>query len=160
MKKLCIIVTVLLLCTSAYAKIPVRVSIGGETELGTDVESYNSFFDLELNLNVYFWKCKWTTYAGNRVWFVLDFPADKLVTGYPFRNIYFYGTRFNIAGFFIDYQHFCNHPVKTSQIHDGYVEVEGNRFYSLNKKWWSNYWGETLDTISIGCEFEFDVYHN
>jgi hypothetical protein len=83
-----------------------------------------------------------------------------MITGYPFRNIYFYGTRLNIAGFFIDYQHFCNHPVQSTSIHCKYTKINGIKYYGQTESWYSNFYGETISTVSIGYEFEFDVYHN
>lgn len=147
MKKICTCLLILALSGSAYA---LKITVSGEVELGTDVESYNTFLDVDLGFNFYFWKCHNYTYVGSRTWFVADWQG---LSGYPYREIYYYGNRFYVAGFFIDVQHFCNHPVYSTSIHS--KEVSWN---NPNDDWWSNVWGDTITTISIGYKFELPVY--
>jgi hypothetical protein len=133
MKKILLIIA-LLFAIPIYAE--TRLTIGGEVQLGSDIESYNSFASIELNFNLYFWKCKNSVYGGYTTWFVMNWNE---FSGHPFRDIYHVGNRFSIYGFFIDVKHFCNHPVVS------------------NRKWQSNFWGENITAISIGYEFEFTI---
>lgn len=141
MKKLIIIF--LLLSSPLVAG--TKVTISGELELGSDVQSYNAFFDVNLGLNVYYWKLKNYTYVGSTTWMVADWNKPS---AYPFREIYYYGNRLSVYGAFIDVKHFCNHAVRSSAIH-------GDEYES--KKWRSNFWGETITSISVGYEFELVV---
>jgi len=143
------------------------VSIGGETELGTDTESYNSFANIGLNLNLYFSRCKLSLGGGCLTWFMLD--LNNTISGYPYRIIYDVNSTFMVfvpkntnSGFFVNVKHFCNHPVKSSMIHNEKIFNASNKTYytTENKKWLSNFYGETISTISIGYEFEFSIYHN
>lgn len=154
MKKIALACILVFLCSSAYA-IDVKLTLSGEVELGSDVDSYNSFADVNAAFNLYFWKCKISLYGGNLCWLQMDWQKPS---GYPFREIYTYGARFNIAGFFINYQHFCNHPVKSNKLH--IKQLGKSNYYTMNEKWYSNFWGETITTVSVGYEFEFDIWHN
>lgn len=161
MKKL-IIITVLIFAfiSIGYAetkKIPVRFTLSGEIKLGSDIDSYNAFADLYASLNLYVWKCKFSFFGGNLCWFQMDWNKPS---GYPFRNIYSYGGRFEIAGFFIQAEHFCNHPVKSNQLHTESYYIYGNKYYNENQKWYNNFWGETITTVSVGYTFEFDIWKN
>lgn len=144
MKKMIIII--LLLSAPVFAG--TKVTISGELELGSDVKSYDAFLDVNLGLNVYWKMIKNYTYVGNTAWMVMDWGKPS---AYPFRNIYYYGNRFSVAGAFIDVKHWCNHAVKSNALH---VDAYGYE----NKEWRSNFWGETITTISIGYEFELPVY--
>ena len=140
-----LILIFLLLSSPAWAT---KVTISGELELGSDVKSYDAFIDVNLGLNVYWKMIKNYTYIGNTAWMVMDWGKPS---AYPFRNIYYYGNRFSVAGAFVDVRHFCNHAVKSTALH---VDAYGYE----NKEWRSNFWGETITTISIGYEFELPVY--
>jgi hypothetical protein len=133
----------------AHAEIPVKLTFGGEIGLGSDLYSYNSFCDIRASINVYVWKCKFTLYGSNLCWMRMDWNEPA---GYPFREIYLYGGRFEISGFFIDYQHFCNHAVRSMQIHENNGEP--------NQNWYNNFWGESITTVKVGYEFEFIIWKN
>lgn len=139
----------LLLCSTAFAKVDAKITFSGDVALGSDIASYNAFCDMKVGFNIYFWKCKNTLYGGSLTWMQMDWSG---ASAYPFREIYFYGNRFSLVGFYIDVKHFCNHPVYSSKIHGEPMRE--------NYKWWSNEWGQTITAISIGYEFEFDVWHN
>jgi hypothetical protein len=152
-----IIFCFLLVSSSVYA-IPASISIAGQIELGSDAYSYTTFETIDLGLKINFWKCKNYLYIGQTSWMEMDWNK---FSAYPFRIIYYYGNRFSIAGFFIDVRHFCNHPVKSNQIHCySWKEIDGIKYYAQNENWYSNFWGETITTISIGYEFEFELWHN
>ena len=136
-------------CSVSYA-IPVSLTLSGEIELGSDIASYNAFADVNAAFNIYFWKCKNSLYGGSTTWMQMDWNKPS---AYPFREIYYYGNRFSIYGFFVDVRHFCNHSVKSNALHTDAYGYE-------NKQWRSNFWGETMTTISVGYEFEFDIWHN
>jgi len=154
--KTLLLIGVLFLAIPAYSE--TKITVFGELELGHDLDSNKSYADFDLGIRFYFWKCKWSVYGGSLTWFELQFPADKLVTGYPFREIYKYGSRFSIAGFFIQAEHFCNHPVKSNNLHSNTIVYKEIEYHSNTQKWWSNFWGETMTTISIGYEFEFPIW--
>lgn len=154
-KILCSLFLVITLYSVAESKIPVKLTFSGNLEIGSDVDSYNSFFDIQAAFNVYVWKCKFSFFGSNLSWVRLNW---RELSGYPFRNIYSYGGQFEIAGFFIQCSHFCNHPVKSNMLHTDYITFHGEEYYRMNEKWWSNFWGETMTTISIGYEFEFTLY--
>lgn len=143
-------------------KVPMRLTVGGAFDLGSDVDSKNCFNDIELNLNYYVWIFKFQMYVKNTCWFVIDPPAGS---GYPFRHIYQYGGRVKIWGFFIDVNHFCNHPVssigpdKTELVyfHEG---KEEKTYINMNRNWYSNFWVESITSIKIGYEFEFNLFKN
>ena len=59
---------------------------------------------------------------------------------------------YQLKDFFINIYHFCNHAIYSEKIHDS-----GENW---NDRWWSNRWGETMTTISIGYEFELPVYNS
>ena len=144
-------------CSVAYA-IPVRLTLSGEIELGSDIASYNAFADVNAVFNLYFWKCKNSLYGGSTTWMQMDWNKPS---AYPFRGIYYLGNRFSVYGFFVDVRHFCNHPVKSNQIHcDPWKKINGVKYYAQNEKWYSNFWGETITTVSVGYEFEFEIWHN
>lgn len=152
-----IIFCFLLVSSSVYA-IPASISIAGQIELGSDAYSYTTFETIDLGLKINFWKCKNYLYIGQTSWMEMDWNK---FSAYPFRIIYYYGNRFSIAGFFIDVRHFCNHPVKSGPLHQwNYIENGTTRVFVPTQKWWNNYWGETITTISIGYEFEFELWHN
>lgn len=161
MKKIALACVFALLCSSAHA-IDVKLTLSGEIELGSDIASYNAFADVNAAFNLYFWKCKNSLYGGSTTWMQMDWNEP---TAYPFREIYYLGNRFSIYGFFIDVKHFCNHPVKSNELHNSqktYWDSSGKSttYYSMNSKWYSEFWGETITTVSIGYEFEFDIWHN
>lgn len=149
-----LLIGLLLLAIPAYSE--TKITVFGEAELGHDLLSNMSYADFDLGIRFYFWKCKWDFYGGSLTWFEMEFPADKLVTGYPFREIYKYGSRLSIAGFFIQAEHFCNHAVKSNELH---MDKKFGDRYLMKEKWWSNFWGETMTTISIGYEFEFPIWN-
>lgn len=148
-----------MLFMSAYSyAVPVRLTLSGEIELGSDIASYNAFANVNAAFNLYFWKCKNKLYGGSLTWMQMDWQQP---TAYPFREIYYFGNRFSLYGFFVDVKHFCNHPVKSDALHTMYYTDYNGMTYTLNnKRWWSNYWGEAMTTVSVGYEFEFDIYHN
>jgi hypothetical protein len=156
MKKIALACVFALLCSSAHA-IDVKLTLSGEIELGSDIASYNAFADVNAAFNLYFWKCKNSLYGGSTTWIRMDWYKPS---AYPFREIYYYGNRFSLYGFFIDVKHFCNHPVKSNELHSTRIVINGRDYYTMNEKWYSNFWGETLTTISVGYEFEFDIWHN
>lgn len=154
MKKIALACVFALLCSSANA-IDVKLTLSGEIELGSDIASYNSFADVNAAFNLYFWKCKNSLYGGSTTWMQMDWYKP---TAYPFREIYYYGNRFSLYGFFVDVRHFCNHPVKSNKLH--IKQLGESNYYTMNEKWYSNFWGETITSISVGYEFEFDIWHN
>ena len=107
---------------------------------------------------MYFWKCKWTVYGGMRTWYELQ--IDNEIHGYPFRIIYPIGIEFNIAGFFLKLEHFCNHAVKSNALHSNKYVINGGEYYTVQNRWWSNYWGENMTTIQIGFKEEFTIWTN
>jgi len=153
-KALVLCVLIIFMAFPAHA---LKITVAGKVEMGTDIESYNAFLDVDLGLNIYFWKCRNYTYGGSRTWFVPDWNE---LSGYPFREIYYCGNRFYIAGFFVDFKHFCNHAVKSNHEHSHTIEYNGEKYYTANNKWYSNFWGEDMTTISIGYEFELPVYNS
>jgi hypothetical protein len=146
--KTIIIAIMILSCSAAYA-IPVRLTLSGEIELGSDIASYNAFADVNAAFNLYFWKCKNSLYGGSTTWMQMDWNEPS---GNPYREIYYIGNRFSIYGFFVDVRHFCNHPV--------FTQIHYNRYGYENQKWQSNFWGETITTIAVGYEFEYEIWHN
>lgn len=131
---------------SAFSKpqIPFKVSVSGRIEVGTDIKSYNTFADIDLGLNIYLWKFKNYSYAGSRTWFIFGQKGSK--SGWPYREIYYFGNTLSIKGFFIDVMHFCDHPVSYST--------------TITKKWWKNNYIESMTTISVGYKFELPIYTN
>lgn len=156
MKKIALACVFALLCSSANA-IDVKLTLSGEIELGSDIASYNAFADVNAAFNLYFWKCKNSLYGGSTTWMRMDWYKPS---AYPFREIYYYGNRFSLYGFFIDVKHFCNHPVNSKTIHSTTEIFPDGTIVKIKDGWWSNYWGETLTTVSIGYEFEFEIWHN
>ena len=154
--KAIIIALMIMSCSVSYA-IPVSLTLSGEIELGSDIASYNAFADVNAAFNIYFWKCKNSLYGGSITWMQMDWNKPS---AYPFREIYYYGNRFSLYGFFIDVRHFCNHPVKSNKLHTETVYRYGNKYETANENWYSNFWGETMTTVSVGYEFEFDIWHN
>lgn len=147
MKKIILIFFILFFQINIFAED--KITISGNLEMGTSLAEYNAFLDVKLALNLYFWKFKNITYVGSRTWLIYYHNGE--FTGLPYREIYYYGNKASIAGVFVKYEHYCNHVVYSPKIH-------GNAYDDFNKRWWSNYYGDDLTTISIGYEFELPIW--
>lgn len=103
------------------------LEVHGEFQIGRDVKRPLAFAYVRLE----FTQVPATIYGGWRTWFEPDFPW-----GDPFRDIYDAGLRLDWRGFFVDLNHFCNHPV-----------------LSVYDDWLSNVWGEKKTTVSVGMRW-------
>ena len=58
----------------------------------------------------------------------------------PYRDIYVTGTRIWISAFYVEYEHYCNHPVYSSQI---------------DREWLGNKWVSMQDRVTVGFKYTF-----
>lgn len=105
------------------------LDVHGEFRAGRSTRNPTAFSYVRLE----FVQVPVTLYGGWRTWFMLRPPS-----GYPFRDIYDAGLRFDWRNLFVDMNHFCNHAVWSP---------------ALEEKWLSNVWGETITTISVGVRW-------
>ena len=125
MKK-AIIGLMLFLALSGFA-----LDVGGEFRIGHDTGSPLAFTHILIELI----QEPFILYGGWRTWMEFSSLFDYK---YPFRDIYEIGIKVGWENWFVDLNHFCNHPVWVKQ---------------LNEEWLDNMWGEALTTVSIGVRW-------
>ena len=103
----------------------------GYFEFGKTLETTEAVAKFELQLHSDIWRFHNELYGGTEVW--MKYGG---ISSYPFKDIYFLGDRIRFEPFYIEIEHFCNHPV----------------YSKYNHEWWirNKYSGNTLTTVSIG----------
>lgn len=103
MKKMIMIFIILLL----IPLMGIAQEIHGNLELGTDLESMNSYVDFDVSLDFRLWVLDNSIFGGFEVWYIpVDFPYNS-----PFMDIYTIGCKVGYKIFYIELQHWCSHQV-------------------------------------------------
>ena len=111
--------------------------IHGEFQIGKELSDNNiAFTEIELSYDFDIWQINFMPYGSITTWFYIDW--ERLVGQSPFRTVYDIGLRTSYKIFFIDINHFCNHPIYAS--------------YSISK-WSDMKWQDGLTTLSIGVKW-------
>ena len=106
----------------------------GYFEFGKTLETTEAVAKLELQLHHDVWFFHNEVYGGWETWMKFGGLSD-----YPYKDIYFIGDRIRYKPFYIEIEHFCNHPV----------------YSKYNHEWWrkNERSGNALTTVSIGVEW-------
>jgi len=128
LKMLSIMLLLILVPISLYAE------ICGHFVVGNVIENEWAYAEIEIQWWIGKGSLKNELYGGWQTWFI---PHD--LRGTPFKDVYFLGDRIYFKNFYIELEHFCNHPV----------------YSYYNRSWWNNNISNrgSLTTISIGVEW-------
>ena len=81
--------------------------IHGTLEMGTDLESMNSYVDFDISLDFRMWVLDISIFGGFEVWYIPDdFPYNS-----PFMDIYTIGCKVGYKTLYVELQHWCSHQV-------------------------------------------------
>ena len=106
----------------------------GVFKIGRDYSGQYCFTGIEFGYNFDVWKISIVPYGSLLTW-------SEVQGGFkyaPFREIYSAGMKIKYDRFTVRAEHYCNHPV-----------YSGSRSIS----WYSPYWIDALNTISLEIEF-------
>ena len=128
MKNLLIILILLFLPVSAIAE------THGFFEFEKALENDYAKAEIQLELHHNIWRFENTLYGGWETWFVLH---D--LKGAPFCSIYHMGYQIMYKPFYLEIEHFCNHPV----------------YSTYNRDWWGSNFrnSQKLTTVGIGIKW-------
>jgi hypothetical protein len=151
MKKLITLLFVLMslnLYAGIYGRVEIGTPVGNSyyyTERSKDENYNNTFFtNLVLGYKGYLFNViDYRVYTGIFTWGNRNGVQPK---GYPFEDIYGIGSRIGYKGMYVQYNHFCAHPV----IHESRNTTMKNNMYIPDNKSWSS----GMTTITVGYEFE------
>jgi len=125
-----IFLSILLVFVNTYLK----AEIHGHFEIGKTIE--NEWAKTEIELQWWIGKgiIKNELYGGWQTWFI---PHN--LRGAPFKDVYFLGDRIHFRNFYLELEHFCNHPV----------------YSYYNRSWWNDNISNkgSLTTVSIGIKW-------
>ncbi len=115
-------------------------NLNGKIEIGHNIQKFNenrvSYAFMETGYDFYLLKLRHRFYGSWRTWF---YQSSKIIIdNKPFRDIYTIGYKAKYDIVYFKVQHFCNHPVLSD----------------YDKKWFSNRWGQSATSFSIGLEWE------
>jgi hypothetical protein len=153
MKKFIAVMVVLmgLMTANSYAGIYGKVEIGiptnGSYETNYSIpENYKNTFFTNLTLgykNNLFGIIDYKIFTGIFTW---GNREGLKPNGFPFEDIYGIGTEIKYKGLYLQYNHFCAHPV----ICDSDTGNKYNVYIPDSKSWMSQ-----IESITVGYEFEF-----
>jgi len=114
--------------------VPGFAEIHGFFEFGKALENDYAKAEIQLELHHNIWRFENTLYGGWETWFVLH---D--LKGAPFCSIYHMGYQIMYKPFYLEIEHFCNHPV----------------YSTYNTDWWGSNFrnSQKLTTIGIGIKW-------
>jgi hypothetical protein len=127
-----------------YGKAEIGVPVGQTTYYtqGSEIEDYSDTFFTNIVLGYktrFFNFLDYKIFAGIITWGNQEGFEPQ---GWPFEQIYGYGMTLGYKGIYVQYNHFCAHPVI-------YENNKYNNYVPDNKSWMSQ-----MTAITIGYEFE------
>jgi len=119
------------------------------TELGIAGNIEDTIFtDIEVGWRIRYKDLFSQTSVGIRTWVLTNFNDNVGGQFIPFQTIYTVNQTFKYSIFFMEFQHYCAHPVVNSYtVNEGQVEPG-----IVAPEWWNG----SVTTFSIGAEIEFD----
>lgn len=88
--------------------------IKGFIEVGKDLNFNIAYTDLQIGYNIKFWNMALMPYGNQKTWF--EYEGFE---GFPFQEIYTFGTELRFENITIDLSHFCSHEIVTD--HRSYI---------------------------------------
>ena len=117
-----------------YWQVAEPAELHGYFKFGKTLETTEAVAKFELQLHSDIWRFHNELYGGTEVWMKLH-----NIHGEPFKDIYFIGDRIRYEPFYIEIEHYCNHPVYSSYNHEWWIENRKSK--------------NGLTTVSIGVQW-------
>lgn len=106
----------------------------GQVEMGKTLENDWAVMNVQLELHHSIWIFDNVYFGGWETWVIRNGIFNS-----PFKDIYNTGYRIGYKNFYVEIEHYCNHPV----------------YSSYNAEWWNvnRRSGNSLSTVSIGVKW-------